>query len=138
MARFSFSNFNKEKLFSFDTSAITGKYVKTKDLLDKDGEGIVYQVKGLYISRFSKFNPEAPVVALKDTYVNLPQFQLQEIKDMIADPTAVSLINKGRCGFSVRQYETEDFGTCYAAKWLDVNPRDFDNDDDVDEDEADL
>ena len=69
---FSFNSFNRERNFTFDTSKITGNYTNLQTLYKENGPDKVYQVKGVYISTFSKFDPEAPIAALYNTYVNLP------------------------------------------------------------------
>ena len=136
MAQFSFSNFNKERLFTFDTSKITGKYTSLEDLFDTYGADKEYQLKAIYLSKFSQFADEAPIAALADTYVNLPSHQLADIKSMMNNPNAVRAINTGYAGFKIRPYEktitlkngktkTE---TYYSAEWIDVDPSDFEDD----------
>lgn len=133
MAKFSFSNFNKERLFTFDTSEITGVYTNLEKLFKEFGEDKIYQVKGLYISKFSQFDPEAPILAMDTTYVNLPQHQLAEVKNIMNDDAAVRAINAGYCGFMIRPYEKtitlpngkNKTSTYYSAVWCDVDPSDF-------------
>lgn len=129
---FSFSNFNKERLFTFDCNKIAGNYTNLEQMYSEDGEGKEYQIKGIYISTSSQFDSEAPIVALANTYVNLPQHQLADIKAMLADKNAVAAINAGLAGFTIRQYERSvKIGkkiqpkTCYSAEWCDVLPSDF-------------
>lgn len=125
---FSFNSFNNERLFTFDTTPITGKYVKLKELYEKYGADKVYQIKALFINTKSDINEEEPVAALEDTYVNLPVHQLRDVKKMRGDKIAVSAINRGYCGFTIRVYEKEvgkSIKTCYAAQWCDVDPEDF-------------
>ena len=129
---FSFSSFNKERLFTFDCNKIAGNYTNLETMYQEDGEGKEYQIKGVYISTSSQFDPEAPIVALSNTYVNLPQHQLADIKAMLANKGAINAINAGLAGFTIRQYErTVKSGkkliakTCYQAEWCDVIPSDF-------------
>ena len=103
---FSFSSFNKERLFTFDCIKIAGNYTNLEAMFQEDGEGKEYQIKGVYISTSSQFDPEAPIVALSNTYVNLPQHQLADIKAMLANKGAINAINAGLAGFTIRQYET--------------------------------
>lgn len=129
---FSFSNFNKERLFTFDCNKIAGNYTNLEQMFNEDGEGKEYQIKGIYISTSSQFDPEAPIVALANTYVNLPQHQLADVKAMLADKNAIAAINAGLAGFTIRQYERSvkvgkkiQQKTCYSAEWCDVLPSDF-------------
>lgn len=129
---FSFSNFNKERLFTFDCNKIAGNYTNLEQMFSEDGEGKEYQIKGIYISTSSQFDPEAPIVALANTYVNLPQHQLADVKAMLADKNAIAAINAGLAGFTIRQYERSvkvgkkiQQKTCYSAEWCDVLPSDF-------------
>ena len=139
MSNFSFGNFNKERLFDFDAQAISGIYTNLEGLYERDGEGIKYQLKGIYISTKSEFNDESPIVALADTYVNMPQHQLQDIKSMLESKQAIKAINDGYAGFIIRKY-TKNLKNkkgklvpkdCYSAEWCDVDPADFEE---IDED----
>lgn len=143
MARFSFNNFNKERLFNFDTSLIEkahpqspkeraqhdDRYTNLEELYKRDGDDTVYQIKALYINTKSEFTPEAPVVALADTYVNAPTFQLEAIKSMIDDPNAVKAINDGYAGFYIDTYVSKQNKTCYKMIFCDVDPSDFEESD---------
>lgn len=138
---FSFSNFNKERLFTFDTSLITGKYTNLEELFKENGPDKEYQLKAVYLSKFSQFADEAPIAALADTYVNLPSHQLDDIKSMMNNPNAVRAINTGYAGFKIRPYEktvTLKSGktkveTYYSAEWVDVDPEDYEEEEDSEE-----
>lgn len=136
---FSFSSFNKERLFTFDCNKIAGNYTNLEQLYKEYGEEHEYQIKGVYISTSSQFDPEAPIIALADTYVNLPQHQLSDIKSMISDKNAVAAINNGVAGFTIREYERSvkvgkkmSTKTCYSAEWCDVLPSDFEEEESED------
>lgn len=116
MAKYSFAKFNKERLFDIDTTEFD--YVDLEDLYNKNGEGAVYQVRGLYIGTKSNYDPETPILATNEEYVNLPVHQLAEVKAMIADKHAVEGINSGACGFKIEKYYQKRFKKdCYAAIW---------------------
>lgn len=116
--KFTFSKFNKEKVFDIDTSDFD--YVSLEDLYERDGEGVVYQVRGLYIGTKSNYDPETPILATNDTYVNLPVHQLDELKAMLKDTGAIKAINDGQCGFTIEKYHQKRFNkNCYAAVWCD-------------------
>lgn len=115
-----FSRFNKVRLFSYDTSLISD-YVSLEDLYTRDGDGTVYELKGVYISNASEFADESPVVAIDGYYVNIPQHQLSDIKAMLEDRDAIRAINEGAAGFTIRTYEQRRFHkTCYTAEWCDL------------------
>lgn len=133
MSRFSFSNFNKERLFTFDTTAIQGNYTTLEELYKENVEDFKFQLKGVYVSTKSDYNDESPIIAIANTYVNMPQHQLADIKNMLADKAAIDAINAGEAGFTIRHYvknlkkknggyEAKD---CYSAEWCDVNPEDY-------------
>lgn len=113
---FNFSKFNKERLFDVDTSGFD--YVNLEDLFEENGEDHVYKITGVYIGTKSTFDDESPIIAIEDTYVNLPQHQLPEVKAMLADKAAIKAINDGQAGFVIDSYYQKRFKkTCYAARW---------------------
>lgn len=151
MAQFSFSSFNKERLFNFDTSIINelhpqteaqrkehdDRYTNLESLYKENGPDKEYQIRGLYINTKSEVVDEAPVAALSTIYVNLPPHQLIEVKSMMGDKNAVRAINNGYAGFVIRTYEKKlgkQVKLCYAAKWIDVDPDDFEDEEEVDPD----
>lgn len=118
MSKYSFAKFNKERLFDIDTTEFD--YVDLEDLYNKNGEGAVYQVRGLYIGTKSNYDPETPILATNEEYVNLPVHQLAEVKAMLADKRAIEGINAGNCGFKIEKYYQKRFKKdCYAAIWGD-------------------
>ena len=145
---FNFNSLNKERLFTFDASVIQklhpdkdDRYVNLEELYKKNGPDKEYQIRGCYINTKSAIEEvkEAPVVALSDIYVNIPQHQLFAIKAMIGDKNAVKAINNGEAGFTIRPYvktRGKKQETFYEARWIDVDPEDFEDfEDDTDDDE---
>ena len=121
MAFVNFGSFNRERLFDIDTSGFD--YFKLRDLYEADGEGIEYIIRGLYIGTKSEFSEESPIVALEDRYVNLPLFQLDEVKDMLASKAAIAAINRGEGAFKVEKYLKKlktGSRVCYKAVWCDA------------------
>ena len=122
MAYSSFASFNRERLFDVDTSDFD--YIKLKDLHERDGQDHIYIVRGVYIGTKSEFADESPLVAIDDFYVNLPQFQLLDIKEMLNSKQAINAINNGEAGFIIEEYvKTLKSGAkkkCYKAVWVDV------------------
>ena len=118
----SFASFNRERLFDVDTSDFD--YIKLKDLYERDGQDHIYIVRGVYIGTKSEFADESPLVAIDDFYVNLPQFQLLDIKEMLNSKQAINTINAGEAGFIIEEYvkklKSGAKKKCYKAVWVDV------------------
>ena len=124
MARFSFNKkFNTEKLFNIDTENF--EYMSLEDLAASTAsseEAPVFIVRGIYINRKSIYEP-APVVALDDCYVNLPNHLLEVCEEMLHDRVAVDEINKGACGFRIEKYHQKRYDKdCYSVEWVDILP----------------
>jgi hypothetical protein len=120
MAQFSFSSFNQERLFDLDTTDF--EYVKLKDLFEANGAENVYQLLAVYIGTKSEFDDESPIAAIDGSYVNLPQFQLPEVKAMLANKVAIAAIKRGDAGFRIEKYIKKlksGNRTCYKAVWCD-------------------
>jgi hypothetical protein len=124
MAKFSFSKkFNTEKLFNIETEDFD--YMSLQDLARADSlneEPSVFVIRGVYINRKSLYEP-APVVALDDTYVNLPSHLLPACEEMLHDRQAIDAINEGRCGFRIERYTQKRYNReCYSVEWVDILP----------------
>lgn len=116
-----FSKFNKERLFNLDTADF--QYTDLESLYKKNGANQEYVLRGVYIGTKSNFSDESPIIATDNFYINLPQHQLGEIKEMLADPRAIQAINDGEAGFKIDTYFQSRFKkTCYKAVWIDVDP----------------
>ena len=129
---FSFSSINRERK----------EYVKLESLFNHDGEGTEYQIKNAWINTKSAFNPESAVVEIGMYNVNIPQHQLYEVKKILASEEALAAIEEGRAGFVIREYDKElttgkkkVVKKCYAAEWIDVDPEDFMDYEDEDNEE---
>lgn len=117
---FNFTKINRERLFNVDTQSYD--YMKLEELYKRDGEGTIYPVLGLYIGTKSDINPEEPVIATDEAYVNLPVHQLTDVKTMLADKRAIAAINNNECGFVIEKYEQKRYNrTCYTARWVNYN-----------------
>ena len=122
--RFSFSKkFNTEKLFNIETEGF--EYMSLEDLYNATANletPTVFVIRGVYINRKSLYNP-SPVVALDDTYVNLPSHLLPACEEMLHDRLAVDAINQGRCGFRIEKYFQKRYQReCYSVEWVDILP----------------
>jgi hypothetical protein len=124
MAKFSFSKkFNTEKLFNIETEEFD--YMSLEDLANASAnseEPPVFVIRGIYINRKSLYDP-APVVALDDTYVNLPSHLLPACEQILHDRLAIDAINQGKCGFRIEKYHQKRFNKdCYSIEWVDILP----------------
>lgn len=122
MAFKSFASFNRTRLFNIDTTDF--EYLKLKDLYERDGDGATYVIRGLYLGTKSDFAEETPIVATDDCYVNIPQHQLIDIKEMLNDKQAINMINAGTAGFMIDKYVKKlknGTKTCYKAVWVDLD-----------------
>lgn len=129
-----FSNMNKAPLFTnFDASVIANKdkddrYISCENLYKKNGPDKVYTFHAAYINKAdgehegSRFAEETAVVALDDIYVNVPQHQLQDVKDILASTEMINAINRNRAGFKVVTYTMRNYPgeTFYKIHWLDL------------------
>jgi hypothetical protein len=124
MAKFSFSKkFNTEKLFNIETEEFD--YMSLEDLANATAnseEPPVFVIRGIYINRKSLYEP-APVIALDDTYVNLPSHLLPACEQILHDRNAIDAINQGKCGFRIEKYHQKRFNKdCYSIEWVDILP----------------
>lgn len=123
-----FGKFNKERIFTIDTSGFD--YKSLGELESEYGEDTPIRLRGVYIGTKSQFDPEVPIIATDECYVNLPVHQLDEIKAMLKDPAAIRAINNGEAGFTIGTYFQKRFNKeCYKAVWCDYE-------DEVDTEEA--
>lgn len=69
-------------------------------------EGEQYQVLGLFIgkSKNQKFKPH-PVAVGHDFFIDLPQYAVDQVNEMLSDQEIIDCINAGQCGIEVTVYE---------------------------------
>lgn len=100
------------------------KYYSLKDLYNANGPDQIYTFLSLFINNKSKFGKQALAVTPK-YYVNLPEYLVDDIQDMINDAEAVDQINAGKAGFKIRTYTNRKGGTSYGVEWMDVEAKDI-------------
>ena len=108
---------NRTHLFDIDTTGFD--YTTLAKLLERDGEGHAYTIRGAYINTQSRYYEKSPLLALDDIYVNLPQHQLEDVETMREDPAYVQGINEGRLGFIIESYMIDD-SIYYKAQFVDM------------------
>lgn len=100
------------------------EYFGLKDLLERDGEGTEYILKGLFINRnksekeLKEYGPSV-VAILDDCLVNLPGHLLEEVEGILKDEEDIESIKAGLVHFTIRTYESHG-KTCYSPNWVDA------------------
>lgn len=120
MKGFNFGNVNRRPLFDIETEDF--EYFSLKELFEENDEDEekVYPVFAVYINTKGKFG-DAPVVALEDRYVNLPENQLEAAQEILESPAAIDAINNGNCGIQIRKYYKKKFDKwCYTVDWVNI------------------
>ena len=111
------SRFRKVR-FDLNTDGFT--YASLSDLFNQYGKNAVYPFYALYINRRSRFG-EAPVVATRNEFVNLPKHLLDDCQQMLSDPEILEAINRGECGFRIYQYTDARYNrVCFGVEWVDI------------------
>lgn len=118
------SKFNKARKFDIDTTGF--QYKKLSDCFGENGAKQVYRIAGIYINTKGKFD-DAPVLAVTDNegfgyFVNLPSHLLDTCKEIMNDEEAVQAINKGKFGFTIYTYESNNAKgrTLYSVEFVDM------------------
>lgn len=113
------SRHNKGSIFNCNTEGF--EYLNPGDLFKKDPTTI-YTLQGLYINKKSKYG-NAPVAICDSFFVNFPSHMLDECIEILTSEEDINDIKAGKVGFSIYEYETEDFPdkTFYGIRWEDVN-----------------
>lgn len=100
------------------------KYYSLKDLYKANGPDQVYTFLSLFINSKSRFGKQ-PLAVTPTYYVNLPEYLVEDVQDMINDPDAVDQINAGKAGFKIRTYTNRKGGTSYGVEWMDIEAKDI-------------
>lgn len=112
---------SKGSVFQCNTDGF--KYFKLSELYSSDGANTVYPVQGLYINRKSEYG-DAPVAICAEFFVNLPEYMMDEVTDILHNETDINDIKAGKVGFTIEPYEKEigkKTKTCYGLRWCDLN-----------------
>lgn len=110
----SFANrFNKGNRFDVDTNGFD--FLKLSEL----ERGKVYKLKGVYINNKGSYGP-SPVAIIEGHFVNLPNYTLSVVQDMLTDDEAIDWIKSGKTGFKVRPYQDKNGTERLGVEWVDV------------------
>lgn len=94
------------------------EYRKPSELVAANGTDKVYKVNALYINKKGQFGDE-PVIITDECIVNAPSHLSDAVKGILLDDNSVKMINDGKVGFKLYQYENK-FGTQYSVSWVDL------------------
>lgn len=97
-------------------------YTNLKELFTKNVSSKIYIVRALYLAEKGKY-PHPVAVVDDGVYVDLPAHMMDQVKDMRADSVATDLINSGKCGFTIYEYDSDKRAEkCYAVDFCDIEP----------------
>lgn len=105
----------------FDCNTEGFEYKKLSELYAEEPD-FEHQLQGLYINRKSQYG-DAPVAITTEFFVNLPEYMLEEVQDILRSADDVADIRAGKVGFKVETYEKEigkKTKTCYGIRWIDI------------------
>lgn len=110
------NKFNKGKLFEYDKDEkrIFINFKELKAQYPKE----VYPIRALFINKESKFG-DAPVIVIDGLMVNAPSHLTPTVKEMIQDNDLVDLVNQGKVGFSLYEYDNE-YGKALSCNWVEL------------------
>ncbi len=100
------------------------EYFGLKDLLERDGEGTEYILRGLFINKnksekeLKEYGPSV-VAILDDCLVNFPGHLAEEVEGILKDEEDIAEIKSGSVHFTIRTYESHG-KTCYSPNWVDA------------------
>lgn len=95
-------------------------YCKLSDLYAKNGPDKVYTLRALYLAEKGEF-PHPVAVADVNTFADLPSNMLEQIKEMRADSILTDLINAGKVGFTIYDYDSKKTKKkCYSVDFVDI------------------
>lgn len=122
----------------FDANLTGLQFIKMEDVFQMSedekavsGKKPVYKITGIFINSKSKFGPR-PFVSTPDFLMDLPSYQLETVKQMLADDELIKDVNSGKVGFSVRSYYSNKYNKdCYSVEFEDINPDEFESDDEL-------
>lgn len=110
------AKFNRvNNLFTVKTDGF--KFMSLKELYT--GEGAVLPIKGLYINPKGKYGA-SPFAAGDGYFISLPSHLLEVVRSIMDDAETVDLINAGKCGLTIRTYQSDDGAEHYTADFVDV------------------
>ena len=105
----------------FDCNTEGFEYKKPSELYSECPDQ-VHQLQGIYINRKSQYG-DAPVAITTEFFVNLPEYMLEEVQEILRSADDIADIKAGKVGFKVETYEKQvgkQIKTCYGIRWIDI------------------
>lgn len=118
---FSFASFNKEFLFELPEGLWNpDNFMNKDDAKEKYGDDVIPIIAfGVNAVKSEKaFSTECGWIATEEEIINVPEFQIAELKAMMADMNAVRLCRADHMGATIIEYECK-YGTRLKFKWCD-------------------
>jgi len=107
----------RKNLFDYKEENLPFK--KLSELKAEKGEGpFVLKALWIYFDKSGKVKAH-PVAVIEGLNIDLPDYRLQDVEDMLQDPETIEQINKGECGFKIGSYSNK-FGTFCSADWCKI------------------
>lgn len=103
--------------FEFDNEK-EREFTSLKDLYQANGD-TAYTIEAIFINTKSKFG-DAPVFYIENYMVNIPQHQLEIVKEMIQDEEFVQAVNERQIGFKPYQFENKQKQIGYSYELVDM------------------
>ena len=127
-------NFAKFNTYRFAYDSISAEWPKDEtsftslaDLYAKYGPDNIFEIKSIWIRNAKEgdgsINKENPIVTIEGIHVNIPQHQLEQIRNMLNDPGVVEYVDNGGAGFTIREYDNQykPGEKAYAARWCNTD-----------------
>lgn len=111
------ARYNKVNRWNVNTDGF--EYRKIAEVVAADGEGVVYTVRGVRISRGGKYGDSA-VVILDSCFVNLPKHMVEDVDHILSSGEDVEDIKAGKVGIEFYSYEGRDGKQHFSANWIDL------------------
>ena len=105
----------------FDCNTEGFEYKKLSELYEAEPD-FEHQLQGLYINRKSQYG-DAPVAITTEFFVNLPEYMLEEVQEILRSADDIADIKAGKVGFKIETYEKQigkQTKTCYGIRWIDI------------------
>ena len=114
------SKYNKGSKFNYQAPK-DSEFFKLKDLLERDGAGVIYPLKAMYINTKGNFG-DHPVLITEHELVDCPSWLTPTVEEMLNDDELIKYINDGNVEFTIGEFENTK-GHGYNVRWIDKNEK---------------
>lgn len=119
--KFSFASTYNKTSFGIDTTDFP--YVKLRDIYESKDEGgndVIHPLNGLYVHKSELGDSPVLVESEKRRLVNLPSHLGETVREILANPEAVTAIKEGKVGYTIYTYESHK-RKCYSISFVDMD-----------------